>query len=400
MKITVRTIAAVYMIGVLTFSISDATAQVTIGVKTPSLGNIGKNKKKEKNKDQEEAPADKKSNTTAKEEPRQAPPKNVLDNYTEEQVAKIMDKASYPDYNADMKILEEAKKLYIFYQNGNTFYGTLSYDRAEALKQVQQYPKYRDSVAQIGQKYNEYWEVYRAKMNDKEAMEKLYLEDKKGVDKFQQTINYADPAADADKQLEAALAKAEELKARGSVKDTWNNDEYKLKVAPALEDARFFHAAYVAQKGNDEAAKALDQKIADYTAKCEKIKNDIRAAELAAVKCPVDAYKGADKEAMKKKVRDYWTKMYPQDKILGVYIIDQNWDRQKGSNWNSNYNRYENYDNSWLMVQVVVKDSEELASIYEASIQKNHMKNNEIDLSYFNKQLGIRKGEMLVKNVK
>lgn len=394
-----KTQAAVVSLAFIGFTAISDTAKGQIGIKVnaPKV-NIGKNKSDKKEERSSENSAGKSvGSDKAKEDSKS----NILSRYNDAQIQKILDKSSYPEYDNDYRKLEKIKKLYIFQQNGNTFYGTMDYDFNKAKSQVSEFTSSRKQLSESSSRYTEFWDVYKARMNENESMHKLYLEDKKAIDEFERVLaTYGDPLTEINKKLEEALSTANELKAKGSLKDTWNNNQYDLKVIPALDRADFLILVRQATKENDAENITLAKKAAESRGKCEEIKAGIRQAELEAVKCPVEKYKGTDKEALKKRVRAEWTKSYPNDKILGIYIVDEQWDRQKGSNWNQNYNRYEQYDNSWLMVRVIIQNTAQLATIYEASIGKNHLNGNTLDLSYFNKSLGISKGEILVKNVK
>jgi hypothetical protein len=407
--------AAAFVLG---SACTDAFAQVNIGVSTPSI-NLGKGKRSKNKEDDEKKEKEEKTTNTKNEnpsgttrpsttttvqekKPEQPAKKSVLDKYTPEQINAILNKASYPDYEKDRNVLWEFSKLYIVRQNGTNFYGTLSYNTLEATRQANMFKSSSEAITPIGEKYAEYWEVYEAVNKKKEDMHTLYLEDKKAIAEFAKNVsNYHNLPAQAQKHLDEALANSNQFKAANTTENKYGEDEYASKVGWKFDNANYCLALLRCQKGdNDPEVIQLASNIETTKKACEKTRDDIYAVKLAAVKCPVDAYKGADRDKLKNMVKTHWKTLYPGETILGVYILDQNWERRKGSEYNKLTNRNENYDNSWLLVHIVVQKSPEVADIYGAYIQKNHMKNNEVDCDNFNKALGIRKGEILVKNVK
>lgn len=139
-------------------------------------------------------------------------------------------------------------------------------------------------------------------------------------------------------------------------------------------------------KASLEAAKAQVARLSDqYSAKA-----------AAAFRLPPEAYGGADKAHLKGLVLAKWKEHYPADQVLGVRFLKGDWERRKESNWNNG--SWYHYDNSVLLVYVVVRKSAELATVYPAYINKNNQ-TGAIAIGAQTKGNSYSHQDMLMKNV-
>lgn len=116
----------------------------------------------------------------------------------------------------------------------------------------------------------------------------------------------------------------------------------------------------------------------------------------AAFRLPTEAYTGSDKAKFKQMVMAKWKENYPGDQILGVRFLRADWERKKESNYNQG--SWFHYDNSVLLVYVVIKKSAELASVYPAYINKNNQ-TGAITIGAQTKGNSYSHSDMLMKNV-
>lgn len=135
-----------------------------------------------------------------------------------------------------------------------------------------------------------------------------------------------------------------------------------------------------------EAAKAAVAQLSDeYSRKA-----------AAAFRLPAEAYGGADKAKLKGQLLAKWKELYPADQVLGVRFLKSDWERRKESNWNQG--SWYHYDNSVLLVYVVIRKSAELATVYPAYINKNNQ-TGAITIGAGTKGNSYSHQDMLMKNV-
>ncbi len=95
-----------------------------------------------------------------------------------------------------------------------------------------------------------------------------------------------------------------------------------------------------------------------------------RRQAAAAFRLPAEAYHGGDKGQLKGQLLAKWKELYPADQVLGVRFLKGDWERRKESNYNNG--SWYHYDNSVLLVYVVVRKNAELATVYPAYVNKNN----------------------------
>jgi len=147
--------------------------------------------------------------------------------------------------------------------------------------------------------------------------------------------------------------------------------------------------------GGADASKA---KAAVEVAKAsvERLSEEYSRKAAAAFRLPAEAYGGADKAKIKGQLLAKWKELYPADQVLGVRFLKSDWERRKESNWNQG--SWYHYDNSVLLVYVVIRKSTELATVYPAYINKNNQ-TGAITIGAGTKGNSYSHQDMLMKNV-
>lgn len=116
----------------------------------------------------------------------------------------------------------------------------------------------------------------------------------------------------------------------------------------------------------------------------------------AAFRLPPEAYNGGDKSTFRQQVTAKWKENYPGDQVLGIRFLKADWERKKESTYNNG--TWYHYDNSVLLVYVVIKKSAELATAYPAYINKNNQ-SGAITIGAQTKGNAYSHSDMLMKNV-
>lgn len=131
-------------------------------------------------------------------------------------------------------------------------------------------------------------------------------------------------------------------------------------------------------------------------AQVARLSEQYSAKAAAAFRLPAEAYGGGDKASLKGRVLAKWKELYPGDQVLGVRFLKADWERRKESNWNNG--SWYHYDNSVLLVYVVIRKSAELATVYPAYINKNNQ-TGAIAIGAGTKGNSYSHQDMLMKNV-
>ncbi len=131
-------------------------------------------------------------------------------------------------------------------------------------------------------------------------------------------------------------------------------------------------------------------------AQVARLSEQYSAKAAAAFRLPAEAYGGGDKAKLKGQLLAKWKELYPGDQVLGVRFLKGDWERRKESNWNNG--SWYHYDNSVLLVYVVIRKSAELATVYPAYINKNNQ-TGAIAIGAGTKGNSYSHQDMLMKNV-
>jgi len=140
-------------------------------------------------------------------------------------------------------------------------------------------------------------------------------------------------------------------------------------IARARANFEFLDHAQKFQPEIADLAKQLDS--AEHSAKeaAEAIEKEV----LAAARVPAEAYSGSDKGGLKAQIEAAWKKAYPGEDILGVVFHHDSWKRNNLWRWNGTLTRWEHSDWSYLATSVVIKNSDDIATVYVAYVNKNNL---------------------------
>jgi hypothetical protein len=286
-----------------------------------------------------------------------------------------------PDYKQDV---ERLKAMYKNYKNPASVFRNP--EKAKILV-----PKFQNEYAF----FNNLPEKYEAllKINKAGSIPTWIRTNQKYLEKFEKY--QSDYAAQLPQKLTAmidgALKMAEKAKAdnkpaffKGGVKQQVNSADALLSI-------------YVVIKGeNDPAVLELDKKFTTVKKKINDIEIAMAEELLGSVRAPEDMYSGSDKNKLKKMIEQEWKKLYPNDKILAVRLNSADWKRTTDWKWNNS--GWYKVDTSVLPARVILKTDNNIATIYPAFINKDHLKNNRLNVGAHTKKSGYVIQNMLLKN--
>ncbi len=142
-----------------------------------------------------------------------------------------------------------------------------------------------------------------------------------------------------------------------------------------------FSSPAFAQNPNMTPEKMAEfQKLLQEQQRKGKIAPGVQIPGGAVTETPSDKYSGPDKADLVKLTRSSWQSKYPQDKILGIRIGMQNWERKSEKRWSSGSNAHYMVDYSQIQAMVIVKKDEQFAAIYPFNISKDHTDGNKISV--------------------
>jgi len=295
--------------------------------------------------------------------------------------AKKADIENFPDYDQDVARLKE---MYKAYKNPRSVF-----NNPEKAKVV--VPKFNDEYAFYKSLPTKYALPLQA--NKARSLKTWLKTNDKYLDKFKA---YQDDYANKlpgmfDKEINQAVSMAE--KARANNKPAF----FKGGVAQHFRRATDVLSVMEAIKGKeDPAVVALVKKYDQQKQKIDAVENAMAAELLASIKAPGDKYSGSDKSNLMTMIRKEWEKLYPEDDIMAIRFPANNWNRSTSWKWNNS--GWYKVDTSALVVKVVVKTEKEIATIYPAYINKNHLKGDSLNVGAQTKGHGYVTQKMLVKN--
>lgn len=130
-----------------------------------------------------------------------------------------------------------------------------------------------------------------------------------------------------------------------------------------------------------------------------KVKQAYKISNLSSINSealPKDAYSGEDKEELKSMVEKAWANKYPKDKILAIRFSMTDW--KKNTNIKSNSTGLYLKDSSALAISVIVKHDATVATIFQAYLNKDHLKET-IKASVSTKSSEYIVKQMLIENI-
>lgn len=168
--------------------------------------------------------------------------------------------------------------------------------------------------------------------------------------------------------LVQAKAKAQAAAADGSLA-TFNQAKTKFGQACSklntMKDSGAMSKAPETAKVEAECAATLQEMYA--------LAEPMLLTELAETKLPDEVYTANDKETFRDMITAAWQKEYPKDKILAVLFPSDEWKNRKVKRWNDAVKKWQYTDTSSLRLSVVVQQTDKIATIYPAYINKRKL---------------------------
>ncbi len=115
-------------------------------------------------------------------------------------------------------------------------------------------------------------------------------------------------------------------------------------------------------------------------------------------RAPKDLYAGADKAALKDRLLAAWKAQYPKDEVLDVRFSMENWKREVQHVWEKD--RFRTYDVSRLIVTVILKTSDTIATLYVAGFYKDPMAGDSQSVHVVERGSGSVYNQMRIENLR
>ena len=290
---------------------------------------------------------------------------------------------NFPDYNEDV---ERLKVMYKNYKDPRSVF-----NNSEKAKKI--VPQFGDEYAFFKHLPEKYALLIKAKKAG--SLETWIRTNEQYLDGFKAYQD--DYAQKLPGMIEDEMDKAVDManRAKAEKKPLF----FKGGVKQQLDRASDLLVTLEAIKGKDDPQVQTLIKI------WEKKKVDIDAAEesmaaelLAAVQTPPDVYGGSDKKTLHKMIEKEWQQLYPEDQLVAIRFPNDTWSRSTEWKWNNS--GWYKVDTSVMMAKVIVKTSKDIATIYPAYINKDHLKGDKLSVGAHTKTPGYVIEKMLVKNLK
>jgi hypothetical protein len=353
--------------------------------------------------------------------------------YTDDEIKKIMDKNSYPDYDSDKATVTVIYALYQPINNRHT--------KSERLENLSWS---RKEVEDIGTKYAEYWSVYNEQMHQYEPMEALWNQLKSTpsrsktnkfygshtfIDQFESEVversgRLGNPVYTVPKMLNDVEEKA---KGNNAIleKDDFKSANYQDKqkqvnsawtsVELDMEDIDYDIGLAKYKLGDDNSdLKDLYKKRDETAANIATYKKDFDSkflsacmADLAKIKPPAEVYAGADKQKFKKAIYEEWARVfYKEDTIVKIIFNGGKWSldnrrEYRDASFDGSVISATDKSNSYLDVTIIYKDPKDQAGIL--NMWKGYIDKDNKDGSYtyhICPEGGYLPDKILAKNVK
>ncbi|MBI3502890.1 MAG: hypothetical protein HY063_13955 [Bacteroidetes bacterium] len=311
--------------------------------------------------------------------------------YSKDELNKVLDIKSYPDYEKDNARLKEINREY--YNHGNYL--------NDLTKPANDFQKACEDTAALAKKYRDYWNASLDYNNMPGEMYNMYNETQAKMNDFKKYMaqNYSGTDVLAKKEIEKIISETEEsAKSKHNITASRFGGEY--------SNIDFYIAAIRMLKGtNDATAMNLQTQAEDSKKKIETMNAEVNQKyeaeqqadkkereekekkefeeKAASTKCPKEIYAGADKETLRKNLTAAWkTDMECKDyKLLKVIFHSANWEKKKGTQYERNANNTNeitgtDFNYSFLEVMVVFQmpdDAPEIANMFEAEVAKDNI---------------------------
>jgi hypothetical protein len=143
-----------------------------------------------------------------------------------------------------------------------------------------------------------------------------------------------------------------------------------------LDRAEWMVTLLVAFNGDkDPNAQAYGKQVAALRNEFTTKEAALRKATARVVKVPVETYKGADLEELRKAVTAAWKTKYPKDEILRVVFDVPAWKLNRFSRWNDSMGQWDHIDKSFLPLTVIVRKDKKTALMHAAYVNRENRTN-------------------------
>ncbi len=288
---------------------------------------------------------------------------------TSGKLQKLTGMENYPQYNKDYDLVRNLSRRYRDFneisQNSKALAEVIKEDGA-AVKEFQRIAKtYAPLVQQktpAGQKM------------EKQVVYALNKRKKFGAE----LMNYKKklPAA-----IDADIAEAERLSLEAVAK------KKPMYFAPnsGIEQQLSFAESklLVAQAFGQDQAAPMVKKMAAARSRIKERAKSLEAEIIATNPLPPNNFTGGDRNMLVELAKKAWTKEQSDAQYLGARIPSQAWQRTTQWRWSSG--AFYKIDSSHVQVQLLVKYDDKLAVVRPINIYKNHMKNDSLSASPFQK---------------
>jgi hypothetical protein len=275
------------------------------------------------------------------------------------EMRKLSDPANYPNLDADFEKLDEFANAY-----ATTSFLSHPEKIAQLASEFPQVTKW------CSERYAEYKPLLVLTGGKSSPLFKRYEKTANSVKKFQAAAGdfVKECEQDVPGLCKDAVAMGEQ--AAADKKPAFFTGGVKQKLEQA--NARITVCASLLQP-DDSRMKAMNDAMSGAKSECDRLASTLKAEILAATRAPNDLYAGSDKVAHEKAIRAAWQAKWSGDEILGLRFHMEQFDRNTKWTWYDSDSSWNKSDMSVLCVTVVVKTSDEIATMYPAYVNVDHL---------------------------
>jgi hypothetical protein len=277
-------------------------------------------------------------------------------------LTKLIDPASYPELQADLRRLNELTVMY-----GNPV--ILQTDRPQAAAVLTEAGAASEEVARIARLYLPLIEQQTEEGKRIEAAGNYFLEKQRAflaaAEQEKQTLPQQIRAdlAEADGIAAAAVAEQKPLFFTGGIPQLMGFVADKLALYAVLDPA---------------GAPALDKETRDMQASLQQREKSLGALIIQQNPLPQDRYRGADRDQVVAVAVDAWKHQQADFSVLADRIPSEAWSRE--TMWSYSNGSWYYVDRSRLQVQLIVADEDDdsLAIIRPVNVWMDHQKGDSL----------------------
>lgn len=278
-----------------------------------------------------------------------------------QQLAKLVDPGSYPNFKTDLDRLREIAQM--FGDPESMFAG----DRARAAQVVRETPA---AVAEYQRILKSYAPLMGQQTEMSRQLEGAGRNFQSRMEAFVAVMNQARQSLPGE--IDASIAEVNRMAddAIANQRPAWFSGGIPQHVGFVEERVALLEAV------DAEAARVGAGKLAELRASLKERESSLAQAIIAANNLPPDAYSGGDKAELVKRATDAWLKVQPDAQVLKVCIPGENWRRE--TLWRNQTGDWYKIDRSRLQAQVLVRQDDRLAVIRPVNLWKDHLQNDQI----------------------